>query len=266
MGTTVATNALLERKGEQVALLITKGFRDLLKIGNQARPNIFDLSVQRLAQLYETVVEVDERVTIEGFSEDPDPKPIDVNSDSDLHMGLTGEAVRILKTPDLDAVRSDLYVLWNQGYRSVAVALMHSYTFQKHELAVAAVAREIGFKVAVSSELQTMAKLIPRSQSAVADAYLSPVTQKYLEGFRKGFQGELRDEHAKKVFVNQSDGGLTSIANFSGLRGVLSGPAGGVVGMSRTCYDAEDKTPVLAFDSKFWLLHTRITILHLNHY
>ncbi|OQD98738.1 hypothetical protein PENSOL_c008G09733 [Penicillium solitum] len=248
MGTTVATNALLERKGEQVALLITKGFHDLLKIGNQARPNIFDLSVQRLAQLYETVVEVDERVTIEGFSEDPNPKPIDVNSDSDLTIGLTGEPVRILKTPDLDAVRSDLYVLWNQGYRSVAVALMHSYTFQKHELAVAAIAREIGFKVAVSSELQTMAKLVPRSQSAVADAYLSPVTQKYLEGFRKGFQGELRDEHAKKVFVNQSDGGLTSIANFSGLRGVLSGPAGGVVGMSRTCYDAEDKTPILAFD------------------
>lgn len=266
MGTTVATNALLERKGEQVALLITKGFRDLLKIGNQARPNIFDLSVQRLAQLYEKVVEVDERVTIEGFSEDPDPKPIDVNSDTDLHIGLTGEPVRILKTPDLDAVRSDLYVLWNQGYRSVAVALMHSYTFQKHELAVAAVAREIGFKVAVSSELQTMAKLVPRSQSAVADAYLSPVTQKYLEGFRKGFQGELRDEHAKKVFVNQSDGGLTSIANFSGLRGVLSGPAGGVVGMSRTCYDAEDKTPILAFDSKFIILHIRIAILRLNSY
>jgi 5-oxoprolinase (ATP-hydrolysing) len=77
------------------------------------------------------------------------------------------------------------------------------------------------------------------------------VTEKYLEGFRKGFLGELRDEHAKKVFVNQSDGGLTSIANFSGLRAVLSGPAGGVVGMSRTCYDAEEKTPILAFDSKF---------------
>lgn len=106
IGTTVATNALPERKGDQVALLITKGFRDLLKIGNQARPNIFDLSVQRLAQLYETVVEVDERVTIEGFSEDPNPNPIDVNSDSGLHIGLTGEAVRILKTPNLDTVKS----------------------------------------------------------------------------------------------------------------------------------------------------------------
>ncbi|KAJ5777359.1 hypothetical protein N7520_000605 [Penicillium odoratum] len=229
MGTTVATNALLERKGDRIALLTTKGFRDLLKIGNQARPNIFDLSVQRLRQLYETVVEVDERVTIEGFSEDPDPKPIDVDSDENLHFGLTGEIVRVLRVPDLATVRKDLIALWGQGYRSVAIALMHSYTYQKHEVAVAEVARELGFKVAVSYELQTMAKLVPRSQSAVADAYLSPVTKKYLDGFQKGFKGELRDEHAKKVFVNQSDGGLTSIANFSGLRGVLSGPAGGVV-------------------------------------
>jgi 5-oxoprolinase (ATP-hydrolysing) len=142
-------------------------------------------------------------------------------------------------------------VLWSQGYRFVALALMHSYTFQKHELAVAAVAQDIGFKVAVSYELQTMAKLIPRSQSVVVDAYHSPVTQMYLEGSRKGFQGELRDRNAKNVFVNQSDGGLASIANFPGLRGVLSGPAGGVIGMSRTWYDAEDKTPILSFDSKF---------------
>ncbi|KAJ5757391.1 uncharacterized protein N7511_006085 [Penicillium nucicola] len=248
MGTTVATNALLERKGERVALLITKGFRDLLKIGNQARPNIFDLSVQRLTQLYETVVEVDERVTVEGFSEDPEPKHPDVDSDSALRMGLTGEVVRVLRTPDLEAVRKDLLVIWEQGYRSVAVALMHSYMFQDHEISVAAVARELGFKVVASSELQTMAKLVPRCQSAVVDAYLSPLTETYLDEFRMGFKGALEDEHGRKVFVNQSDGGLTSLSNFSGLRGVLSGPAGGVVGMSRTCYDAQDGTPVLAFD------------------
>ncbi|GAM40393.1 oxoprolinase [Talaromyces pinophilus] len=248
MGTTVATNALLERKGERVALLITKGFRDLLKIGNQARPNIFDLSVQRLTQLYEDVVEIDERVTIEGFSEDPEPKTIDVNSDPELQVGLTGEVVRVLRSPDLEEVRKDLLSLWDRGYRSVAIALMHSYTFLEHETAVAKIARELGFRVTVSSELQAMAKIVPRSQSAVADAYLSPMTEKYLDGFRKGFKGELEDENAKKVFVNQSDGGLTSVANFSGLRGVLSGPAGGVIGMSRTCYDAEDGTPLLAFD------------------
>ncbi|OKL57176.1 hypothetical protein UA08_07317 [Talaromyces atroroseus] len=248
MGTTVATNALLERKGERVALLITKGFRDLLKIGNQARPNIFDLSVQRLTQLYEAVVEIDERVTIEGFSEDPEPKTIDVDSDPELQIGLTGEVVRVLRSPDLEAVRKDLLALWDRGYRSVALALMHSYTFQEHESAIARIARELGFRVTVSSELQAMAKIVPRSQSAVADAYLSPMTEKYLDGFRKGFKGNLADKNGEKVFVNQSDGGLTSVANFSGLRGVLSGPAGGVIGMSRTCYDAEDGTPVLAFD------------------
>ncbi|OQD86124.1 hypothetical protein PENANT_c008G05413 [Penicillium antarcticum] len=248
MGTTVATNALLERKGERVALLITKGFRDLLKIGNQSRPNIFDLSVQRLTQLYETVVEVDERVTVEGFSEDPEPKDIDVNSDSALRRGLTGEIVRVLRTPDLEAVRKDLLAVWEQGYRSVAIALMHSYMFQNHEISVAEVARELGFKVIASSGLQTMAKLVPRCQSAVVDAYLSLLTEKYLNEFRMGFKGALKNQHGRKLFVNQSDGGLTSLYNFSGLRGVLSGPAGGVVGMSRTCYDADDGTPVLAFD------------------
>jgi 5-oxoprolinase (ATP-hydrolysing) len=250
MGTTVATNALLERKGERVALLITKGFRDLLKIGNQARPNIFDLSVQRLTQLYETVVEVDERVTIEGFSEDPEPKEIHIDSDPALKMGLTGELVRVLRSPDLEALQKDLLAIWDQGYRSVAVALMHSYMFQDHETAVAEVARGLGFKVVASSELQMMAKLVPRCQSAVVDAYLSPLTESYLNEFRMGFKGALKDQHGSKVFVNQSDGGLTSLSNFSGLRGVLSGPAGGVVGMSRTCYDVDDGTPVLAFDSK----------------
>jgi 5-oxoprolinase (ATP-hydrolysing) len=252
MGTTVATNALLERKGERVALVITKGFRDILKIGNQARPHIFDLSVHRLSKLYDTVLEVDERVTIEGFAEDPAPKPIDVDSDPQLRTGLTGEAVRIIKTPDYDQVRRDLTELWQQGNRSLAIALMHSYTFQDHELKVAAIARELGFRVAASSELQKMAKLVPRSQSAVADAYLSPITDDYLAAFRKGFKGQLEDEHASKLFLNQSDGGLTSFSSFTGLRGVLSGPAGGVVGLSRTCYDSKDGTPVLGFDSKYW--------------
>lgn len=248
MGTTVATNALLERKGERVALIITKGFRDILEIGNQARPHIFDLSVRRMSKLYETVVEVDERVTIEGFTEDPEPKPIDVGSDPDLRTGLTGEAVRIIKAPDYDEVRRSLAELWARNYRSVAIAMMHSYTFQEHELGVARIARELGFRVAVSSELQKMAKLVPRSQSAVVDAYLSPITNEYLADFRKGFKGQLKDEHAGKLFLNQSDGGLTSLDGFTGLRGVLSGPAGGVIGLSRTCYHPAEGTPVLGFD------------------
>lgn len=229
MGTTVATNALLERKGESVALIITKGFRDILRIGNQARPHIFDLSVHRLSKLYETVVEVDERVTIEGFAEDPDPKSIDVRSDPNLEVGLTGEIVRILKSPDLEAVRCDLRQLWDQGYRSVAIAMLHSYTYQKHELAIAKVAKTLGFKVSTSSELQNMVKIISRSQSAVANAYLSPITKEYIYNFRKGFIGNFEDEHANKLFLNQSDGGLTAFHKFTGLRGVLSGPAGGVI-------------------------------------
>ncbi|KAK2008582.1 hypothetical protein LZ32DRAFT_609296 [Colletotrichum eremochloae] len=249
MGTTVATNALLERKGEPSALVITKGFRDILEIGNQARPHIFDLSVRRMARLYETVVEVDERVTIEGFAEDPDPKPVgDMSSDPDLVMGLSGEAVRIIRAPDYDQVRKDLLALWNRGYRSVAVAMMHSYTFQAHEQGVSRVARELGFRVSASADLQKMAKIVPRSQSAVADAYLSPVTDAYLESFRKGFEGQLQDHNAKKLFLNQSDGGLTAYTSFTGLRGVLSGPAGGVIGLSKTCYHEDDGTPVLGFD------------------
>lgn len=253
MGTTVATNALLERKGERTALIITKGFQDILEIGNQARPHIFDLSVRRMAKLYETVLEVDERVTVEGFAEDPEPQPIDIDSDPDLTLGLAGEAIRIIKVPDYEQVRHDLTELWDRGYRSVAVAMMHSYTYPTHELGVARVARELGFKVAVSSELQKMAKIVPRSQSAVADAYLSPITDEYLTNFRKGFKGELKDEHASKLLFNQSDGGLTSFENFTGVRGVLSGPAGGVIGLSKTCYSEQDPKPVLGFDSEYFL-------------
>ncbi|KAH7322460.1 putative 5-oxoprolinase [Stachybotrys elegans] len=248
MGTTVSTNALLERKGERTALLITKGFRDILEIGNQARPHIFDLSVRRMNKLYETVVEVDERVTIEGFAENPEPTPIDVSSDPALREGLSGEAIRILKVPDYEQVRRDLSDLWSRGYRSVAIAMMHSYTYPDHEMEIAKVARELGFEVSASSELQKMAKLVPRSQSAVANAYLSPVTTKYIDSFRKGFEGKLEDGNARKLFMNQSDGGLTAYTNFGGLKGVLSGPAGGVIGLSKTCYDKANGTPVLGFD------------------
>ncbi|KAJ4183023.1 hypothetical protein NW767_013703 [Fusarium falciforme] len=248
MGTTVATNALLERKGDRVAFLATKGFRDILLIGNQTRPDLFDLAVRRLEQLYETVVEIDERVTIEGASEAPETAPIDVASDPALVMGQTGEVVRIMKKPDLATVRADLEKLKAQGFKNVAIGLMHSYTYPEHELQVKNLAEEMGFKVSASSVLQSMAKYVPRSQSAVADAYLTPMTMAYLDGFRKNFKGQLEDESANKLLICQSDGGLTSWSKFTGLRGVLSGPAGGVVGLSRTCYDDADGTPVLGFD------------------
>jgi 5-oxoprolinase (ATP-hydrolysing) len=139
MGTTVATNALLERKGERTALVITKGFKDLLligmfcairiNIGNQSRPRIFDLAIHKPDVLYETVLEVDERVTLEAYAEDPHPNHIDISGQSDLVMGLSGEVVRILRRPEQTVIESGLQQLYDEGYRSIAICFMHSYTF-----------------------------------------------------------------------------------------------------------------------------------------
>lgn len=156
MGTTVATNALLERKGERSALLITKGFRDLLSIGNQARPDIFDLTVAKAGVLYERVIEVDERVTLEGFTEDPDKTVVDVDSDPALVRGISGEIIRVLREPDLSAVKDQLTSLYNEGFRSVCICFIHSYTFPEHEKEVATIAQDMGMSVSVSSILQPM--------------------------------------------------------------------------------------------------------------
>lgn len=153
-----------------------------------------------------------------------------------------------MKKPDLVAVRADLESLKAQGYQNIAIGFMHSYTYPDHEIQVKELAEEMGFKVSASSILQSMAKFVPRSQSAVADAYLTPMTMAYLEGFRRNFKGHLEDANANKLLICQSDGGLTSWTKFTGLRGVLSGPAGGVVGLSKTCYDDDDGVPVLGFD------------------
>ena len=134
MGTTVATNALLERKGERVALLITAGFKDALRIGNQTRPALFDLNIRRADVLYEDVVEVDERVTVEDYQQNPTPDrdalAAALESDPDLTRGLSGEVIRILKRMDEEKIRQDLQGLYDMGYRSIAVVLAHSYTFQ----------------------------------------------------------------------------------------------------------------------------------------
>lgn len=134
MGTTVATNALLERKGERVALLITKGFKDALRIGTQSRPKLFDLNIRKPDVLYEDVVEVEERVTIEDYQQNPTPDRkkllASLESDPDLTTGVSGEVVRILQRLDEDETRDDLQGLYNKGYRSIAVVLVHSYTFQ----------------------------------------------------------------------------------------------------------------------------------------
>lgn len=274
LSTTVATNALLERKGEKHALLITKGFRDLLLIGNQSRPKIFDLNIRRPPPLYSTVVEVDERVTLVGYTSDPKAEEHAVQFDKDgkvtrgyrgkgwdgegfaegpgeVVQGLSGEAVRILKKPDLSEIRRDLHKLYDDGYRSLAVVFCHSYTYPEHELAVGELARELGFgQVSLSSQLLPMIKMVPRGVSSTADAYLTPILRKYLDGFFSGFDEKLRDGRVKspRVEFMGSDGGLVDLNNFSGLKSILSGPAGGVVGHALTSWDPERKHPVIGLD------------------
>ena len=263
MGTTVATNALLERKGEKIAMVVTKGFKDCLEIGNQSRPRIFDLAIRKPEVLYQRVIEIDERVTLEDYAEDPErntTKPDsreDSPKDADIVRGLSSEAVRILKRPSEEDVKSQLQDVYNDGIRSIAVCLTHGYTFPDHEALVGRLAHEIGFEhVSLSHELMPMIKLVPRATSACADAYLTPAIKKYIAGFEAGFEGGLGTESVKKEGGSkgarcefmQSDGGLVDVAHFSGLRAILSGPAGGVVGYALTSYDPETKTPVIGFD------------------
>lgn len=260
MGTTVATNALLERKGEDIAMVVTKGFKDCLEIGNQSRPDIFDLAIQKPEVLYKRVVEIEERVTLEDYAEDPTRHQTEVNgveSDSSLVRGLSGETVRVLQKPDHEQIKKQLQEVFDSGLRSIAVCLMHGYTFPEHEATVGKIAREIGFEhVSLSHELMPMIKLVPRATSACADAYLTPAIRKYIDGFQKGFAGGLGSESVKKeegaggarCEFMQSDGGLVDVDGFSGLRAILSGPAGGVVGYALTSYDPATKTPVIGFD------------------
>ncbi|PBL03368.1 hypothetical protein ARMGADRAFT_1049317 [Armillaria gallica] len=249
MGTTVATNALLERKGARCAFLTTEGHKDVLRIGQQARPDIFDLSAKKLSSLYDKVIEIAERVTIATATEDPESSPahFEGSSDASIVRGLTGDFIRVLKKPDPVTIKTQLQSLWDEGFRSIAVALLHSYIYPEHENLVSGIARKMGFAVSVSSELQPMIKIVSRANSAIADAYLSPVTRAYIETFAEGFEGGL-DALGNKLLFMQSDGGLCSWRNFSGLRAVLSGPAGGVIGYSKTCYDANDGTPLVSVD------------------
>jgi 5-oxoprolinase (ATP-hydrolysing) len=263
MGTTVATNALLERKGEKVALVVSKGFKDCLQIGNQSRPRIFDLAIKRPDVLYEEVIEVDERVTLEDYAEDPQRNvtgtvPREQTPEAaDVVRGLSSEAVRILKRPSESLVRSQLTELYSRGFRSIAICLIHGYTFPDHEALVGRIANEIGFHhVSLSHQLMPMIKLVPRTTSACADAYLTPTIKKYISGFQSGFKGGLGSESVKRQTsakgarceFMQSDGGLVDVDQFSGLRAILSGPAGGVVGYALTSYDSDSKIPVIGFD------------------
>jgi 5-oxoprolinase (ATP-hydrolysing) len=205
MGTTVATNALLERKGERTLLLITKGFRDALKIGYQARPKIFARHIIKPDMLYERVAEVDERARADGTVE---------------------------RTPDLGQVRRDLEAAKADGIAAVAIVFMHAYRYPEHERQVAALAREMGFaQVSVSHEVSPLIKLVGRGDTTVVDAYLSPILRRYVAQVDKDL--DARRSAARLMFM-MSSGGLTAAELFQGKDAILSGPAGGVVGMAET--------------------------------
>ncbi len=199
MGTTVGTNALLERRGEPTVLVITKGFGDALRIGYQDRPRLFDLNIVKPEPIYERVVEAMERVDARGG---------------------------MLIPLDKDPLRRDLEAAYKEGYRSVAIAFMHGYRYTDHEEDAAWIAADVGFtQVSVSNEVSPSMRLVSRAGTAVADAYTSPLLRRYVDGVRSGLASRSID-----LKFMQSNGGLTDATSFRGKDSLLSGPAGGVVG------------------------------------
>jgi 5-oxoprolinase (ATP-hydrolysing) len=200
MGTTVATNALLERTGERTLLMITRGFGDALRIAYQNRPRIFDRHIVLPDLLYERVIEVDERVTAEGS---------------------------VLRKPDLDHVADALRRAHADGFRAVAVVCLHSHLHPEHERVTAQLAERIGFpQVSLSAEVSPLMKIVPRGDTAVVDAYLTPVLRRYVDQVAAELPGV-------RLMFMQSNGGLAEAGHFRGKDAILSGPAGGIVGMVR---------------------------------
>ena len=206
MGTTVATNALLERKGERTLLLITQGLKDLLRIGYQNRPALFDLHIKLPELLYEDVVEVEERLAADG---------------------------EVITPLNLQSAAQALKNAYDNGFRSVAIALMHAYRFTDHEVQLGALARDIGFtQISLSHDASPLIKLVSRGDTAVVDAYLSPILRRYVEQVADALNAS--DGGCDSLMFMQSNGGLTDARLFQGKDAILSGPAGGVVGMVRT--------------------------------
>ena len=237
MGTTVATNALLERKGQRMALVVTEGFKDLLFIGNQTRPNLFELDIAKPSILYEEVVEVEERVFLD------DPRCQMDKSSLRSCQSSTSDKVFEAKEVNVAALRPKLQGLLDRGITSLSVVLMHSYLFPEHEQTIGTLAESLGFThVSLSSQVMPMVRIVPRGFTATVDAYLTPCIKKYLQGFSAGFKNNLAGVN---VTFMQSDGGLTPMESFIGSRAIISGPAGGVVGYART---SPPEQPVIGFD------------------
>ncbi|HMQ14101.1 MAG TPA: hydantoinase/oxoprolinase family protein, partial [Candidatus Competibacter phosphatis] len=201
MGTTVATNALLERKGDRTLLLITRGFRDALRIAYQNRPKLFARQIVLPELLYERVAEVRERVSAQG---------------------------EVLAPFDADDARRSLEAAWRTGIRAVAIVFLHGYRFPEHERLAAALAKQIGFtQISTSHEVSPLMKLVGRGDTTVVDAYLSPILRRYIDRVASELSG------ARLLFM-QSHGGLADAHHFRGKDSILSGPAGGIVGAART--------------------------------
>lgn len=245
IGTTIATNALLEGKGHTFAFLTTKGFKDVCTIGDQTRPKLFDLNIKKAEALHAFTVEIDERVTIEDYDLNPFPEDKDQDfADPALVRTASGEIVRVLKPLDMKEVQAKLENLKVRGFRSLAIAFMHSYIFPDHERQVAELAWKMGFTYVVSSALNNpVIKLLRRSNAASTEAYLGPIIKEYIENFQVGF-----NVGPERVDFISSDGSLRSTDRFGGNDALLSGPAGGVVGIANSCYDPQDQTPVIGFD------------------
>lgn len=219
IGTTVATNALLERKGDEVVLLITKGFGDALRIGYQNRPNIFALSIDLPEMLYKEVIEVEQRYDARG-----------------------NELIPL----DVARVKADLEAAYQKGIRSCAISFMHAYRYPDCERQVAQIAREIGFtQISVSHEVSPLMKLVSRGDTTVVDAYLSPILRRYVDRVASELNGDGKNQI--KLMFMQSNGGLADARQFQGKDSILSGPAGGIVGAVQTSIRA-GLNKIITFD------------------
>ena len=219
MGTTVATNALLERTGDRTLLAITSGFRDALRIGYQSRPNLFDRHIILPEMLYEKVVEIEERV----------------GADGEVITPLDGQKVRELLLP-----------YYEDGIRAIAIVFMHGYRYPDHEQSVAEVAAEIGFtQISTSNRVSPLMKLVSRGDTTVVDSYLSPILRRYVDQVAGDLTSSEKD--SVRLMFMQSNGGLTDARMFQGKDAILSGPAGGVVGMVKTA-EMSGYKKVIGFD------------------
>src|SRR5579862_5702924 len=214
MGTTVATNALLERKGDRTLLIVNRGFADALRIGNQARPRLFDLAITLPTMLYERVAEIGGRVDVHGAEIEP---------------------------LDEAAARTVFEEAFAAGIRACAIVLMHAWKYPAHEQRLAELAREAGLaQVSASHAVSPLLRLVPRGDTTVVDAYLSPILRRYVDQVAS-------ELHGTRLYFMQSNGGLAEAGGFQGKDAILSGPAGGIVGAARTA-EMAGLTRIIGFD------------------